>query len=135
MNNLFEIGRQYGLNFQISEKMVKRFSELTGDCSSLHINKSFGRINLPQECRSWNVNCCPPFFVGFLSTDDFSFFVRKISASFLKPVFIDDSLSLSAVIKEFQQGQGQVVLEYLIKNRIGHACCDRLFDIGLFKRC
>ncbi len=116
INNLFEVGYQYGLNFQISEKMVKRFSELTGDCSSLHINKSFGRRSIYRKNVAHGMLTVAHLsLLDFLSTDDFRFFVRKISASFLKPVFIDDSLSLSAVIKEFQQSQGQVVLEYLIK--------------------
>src|SRR3989338_1909434 len=114
--NLFEIGRQYDLDFQISEQMVKKFSELTGDRNSLHVDVDFGRRSIyRRNVVHGLLTVAHLLSLGLFRADSVRFSILKISASFLKPVFLNEPLSLSVQIKKWCEEDRQIELEYIIK--------------------
>jgi len=116
MNNLFEIGQKYSLNFRITKEMIKRFSELTGDVSSLHVNEDFGRRSIYRtNVAHGMLTIAHLSLLEFFCEDSLRFSVSKISANFLKPVFVDEPLCLEAEFKEWQKEENQFSIEYCIK--------------------
>lgn len=109
-------GAFYNIEFQVSKAMVERFIDLTGDASSLHTNKAFARRSMYRE----NVvhGMLPIAFISSMKpyyTEEYTFALYKISARFLKPIFVNDRLSINSKILEIDEEQSQIELEYILK--------------------
>ncbi len=116
LGDLFETGRQYNLNFEISEKIVKAFSELTGDRNSLHVDADFGRRSIYRRNVAHGLlTVAHVLLLDFFRTDNIRFSILKISSSFLKAVFLNESLFLSAQIKKHSDEDRQLELEYVVR--------------------
>ncbi len=107
----------YSIEFRISASMVEKFSTLTGDFSSLHTDKEFGRRSIYRK----NVvhGMLPITFISALNychASDESWLVHRLSAKFLKPAFMDDRLSLGAKVIGRNMGGKQTELEFVLKN-------------------
>ncbi len=115
-------GATYDLFLKVSPEMVERFALLTGDCSSLHTNQAFGRRSMYRD----NVvhGLIP---VAFISLLDICFKHRgrckfiKLSAQFIKPVFVNDELCLTVTVATVKTNEGLVECEYRIINRASTA--------------
>ncbi len=98
--------------------MVDQFARLTGDKSSLHTKKSFGRRSMYRN----NVvhGMLPLLFLVPLKYDNFnnsSFYLHKLSAKFIKPVFVHDHLVITVNILHSDEDKGYVKYEYKISKR------------------
>lgn len=117
LENLLETGHQHQLNFQISEKMVKAFSELTDDRNSLHVDAAFGRRSIYRKNVAHGLlGVAHLLLLDLFHANNLRFSIKKISASFLKPVFLNEALSLNVQIKKRQEQEDRVELEFTIKN-------------------
>lgn len=109
-------GGLYSVKFHISEAMIRRFIDLTGDTSSLHTNKAFARRSMYRE----NVvhGILPIIFISVLKPcydKEYMCSFCKISARFLKPTFVNDRLLINSKISEIDEEQSQIELEYILK--------------------
>ena len=96
--------------------MIRRFVDLTGDTSSLHTNKAFARRSMYRE----NVvhGILPLIFISALKpcyNKEYICSFCKISARFLKPIFVNDRLLLSSKISAIDEEQSRIELEYILK--------------------
>jgi len=115
-NNLFEVGQKYGLNFRINKEKIGRFSGLTGDASSLHVNENFARRSIYRSNVAHGMLTVAHLsLLKLFCADNYKFSVYKISANFLKPVFVDEPLRLEAEIKEWRRDENQLSIEYRIQ--------------------
>lgn len=115
-HSLFEVGQKYDLEFRISREMIACFAELTGDASSLHVNEDFGRRSIYRTNVAHGMLAIAHLLLlELFCVDNIRFSVHKISASFLKPVFVDEPLYLEAEIREYQSEENQLRIEYRIK--------------------
>jgi len=97
--------------------MVKRFADLTGDFSSLHVDKAFGRRSGYRN----NIihGMIPVIFLTALpvtSRNRIRYLLQKVSARFLKPVFANDRLSLKVTSAELDKDQSRIELGYVLNN-------------------
>lgn len=111
-------GGLYSVEFHISEAMIRRFIDLTGDSSSLHTNKVFARRSMYRE----NVvhGILPIIFISALKpcyNKKYIYSFCKISARFLKPTFVNDKLLINSKISEIDEEQSQIELEYILKRQ------------------
>lgn len=114
----FQTDMAYSMDFKVTDDMVRKFAVLTGDYSSLHMDEMFARRSVYRE----NVvqGLLPIMFISFLGWSQFGdsvFFLKEISSNFLKPIFIEDTLTLNAKLKEIKNAEGLLKFEYVIKNR------------------
>lgn len=114
----FQTDMAYSTDFKVTDDMVRKFAVLTGDYSSLHMDEMFARRSVYRE----NVvqGLLPIMFISFLGWSQFGdsvFFLKEISSNFLKPIFIEDTLTLNAKLKEIKNAEGLLKFEYVIKNR------------------
>ncbi len=105
------------VGFQVSVDMVKRFADLTGDFSSLHVDKAFGRRSGYRN----NIihGMIPVIFLTALpvtSRNRIRYLLQKVSARFLKPVFANDRLSLKVTSAELDKDQSRIELGYVLNN-------------------
>lgn len=109
-------GKQYNIEFQLTPDMVKGFTDLSGDYSSLHTDRAFGRRSIYRK----NVihGMLPVIFISGLKPCHLKGFVSsfsKISARFLRPLFVDDRLLLNAKAVDIKDEGRQVEFEYILK--------------------
>lgn len=109
-------GRGYSVEFWVSADMAERFIDLVGDYSSLHTNRAFARRSMYRE----NVihGMLPITFISALRlcyTREYKWSFYKISARFLKPIFVNDRLLISSKISQIDEEKNQVELEYALK--------------------
>jgi 3-oxoacyl-[acyl-carrier protein] reductase len=102
--------------------MVNNFAKLTGDYSSLHIDKIFARRSLYRE----NVvhGLLPLGFIFNLALPRFAgecFSLSEISANFIKPIFVGDKLRIQATVNEAAGKNNCLTLEYVVENTISRA--------------
>lgn len=100
---------------QISPDIVSIFVELTGDASSLHVNREFSKRSMYRN----NIvhGMLPVLFLSkipFLQKKEWRFSFQRVSARFLHPVFIDDKLVLTTKINQIGQDK-HVHLEFTVK--------------------
>ena len=111
------------LDFSISQTLVQRFAELTGDLNALHTQEGFGRRSNFRE----NIihGMLPVAFIGalpcFTGVEGFGAVLKKISARFLKPAFSGDGLRLEVVVVTELPDLKHVECEYHIKNTDSNA--------------
>lgn len=97
----------------VSAEMLKQFSILTGDFSSLHVDSDFARTSAFRT----NVvhGMLPVLFVlcpSMCWKPGKKARINKISGTFLKPVFLEDELRV--IIEDAQAGQETAIFEFKI---------------------
>lgn len=110
-------GDLYSVEFQLSAAMIRQFINLTGDRSSLHTDGEFARRSMYRETVVHGM--LPLIFISVLKLlyiKEYMCSFDKISARFLKPVFVNDRILLSAKISELDEENNQIELEYTLKN-------------------
>ena len=93
----FDKNLPQSLEFIVTQAMVNKFADLTGDFNSLHLDKAFGRRSGYRE----NIvhGMLPLLFIAAWPVSGLGekrYTLQKISARFLKPVFAGDLLRLKA---------------------------------------
>ncbi len=104
------------MEFQLSQDMVDQFVDLTGDFSSLHRDELFATRSMYRT----NVvhGMLPLLFISALpvcSPDNATCFFNKISARFLKPVYVNDQLLLQSEVLEILPEQNTITFEFTIR--------------------
>ncbi|TKJ17319.1 hypothetical protein CEE44_02165 [Candidatus Woesearchaeota archaeon B3_Woes] len=128
-NNFVE-GVTNSVQFNITQKLVDKFVELTGDSSSLHTDKDFGDKSMYDNKVVHGM--LPLIFIAELEKlypKEYSCIFKEISARFLKPIFLNDKLSLVSEISEINEKENQIRVEYILK-KIGS---ESVLTTGYFK--
>jgi 3-oxoacyl-[acyl-carrier protein] reductase len=108
------VGPLPDLEFSLSKNMVQQFVELTGDRSSLHTDPSFARRSLYRE----NVvhGMLPLLYLSALDlVPQHRYVVKAISGRFLKPIFVDDRLKMTARVIDTHPEHKRLEIEYALK--------------------
>jgi 3-oxoacyl-[acyl-carrier protein] reductase len=102
------------LEFSLSEEALREFIELTGDRSSLHTDPGFARRSMYR--RNVVHGMLPLAYLSCLDLPpQYRYVLKMISGRFLKPLFLNDRLSLTAEVIDVQSEQRGVEIEYALK--------------------
>lgn len=116
--NLSElIGRSSSFDFSISEKMVMDFARLTGDFSSLHVDKTFGRKSFYRRNVVHGMLLVSHIILCDLFNELGGFYLTKISGKFLKAAFPGDILSFSSEIVKIDESQSMLEFKFQVANK------------------
>jgi 3-oxoacyl-[acyl-carrier protein] reductase len=104
------------VSFRISEKMVQRFSDLTGDHSLLHSSDDFARKTAyRQQVVHGMLPVAFTSLLDFFHTDGFVYSLSELSGQFVDPVYIGDELILAGEIVNIDEEEALVKCNYSIE--------------------
>jgi len=116
------VGQSYEARFAITNELVGRFAEVTGDHNPIHLNEDYAAKSifkqrvahgmLPAGLLSGVIGCYFPG-VGTIYLSQ--------TLKFIKPVFIGDRITLHLKILEIINEKNRVRLETLLTNQKGEA--------------
>lgn len=115
-DNLRE-GLSSEVKFCISENMVSRFSELTGDSNPLHTQQGFARRSIYRQQVVHGM--LPLGFVSlldFFQIANFTSSIVEMSAQFNEPVFINNKIILSAAVAGIDKENNHAKFNYTLQN-------------------
>ena len=117
LNQEFIPGKSFHLLFRVDEKCVNQFAVLTGDFSSLHINKFYGRKSVfRQNVIHGMLPVSQISKIELFESNKYQFSLKRITGKFLKPAFYDDELKLTAEISKTDESESSISLVYTIHN-------------------
>lgn len=116
------VGQSYEARFAITNEMVERFAEVTGDHNPIHLNEGYAAKSifkqrvahgmLPAGLLSGVIGCHFPG-VGTIYLSQ--------TLKFIKPVLIGDQITMRLTILEIINEKNRVRLETLLTNQKGEA--------------
>ena len=116
------VGQSYEARFAITNEMVERFAEVTGDHNPIHLNEDYAAKSifkqrvahgmLPAGLLSGVIGCHFPG-VGTIYLSQ--------TLKFIKPVLIGDQITMRLTILEIINEKNRVRLETLLTNQKGEA--------------
>jgi len=100
--------------FGVSHAMLAEFIELTGDRSSLHTDSNFARTSMYRGTVVHGM--LPLTYLSCLELPPhYRTVVKTISARFVKPVLVDDRLTLAATLVDIRPGEKTAEIEYTLR--------------------
>lgn len=94
------------LHFRITERMVEKFANLTGDYNLLHADRDFARRSrFRQKIVHGMLPFAFTFFLGTRKAPNQIAMPTKLIGQFIEPVYIGDELILCGRIAECEDGQ------------------------------
>ncbi len=116
-----ELGKKFELHHKITQSDVDTFAQLTGDFNPLHVDQKFAQ----------KTNFKKPVVHGMLSASFISTMVGMLipgpgalwssqTLEFLKPVFIGDTISVIAEVKQKSPATKSIKLDIIIINQFHH---------------
>ncbi len=116
------VGQSYEARFAITNELVERFAEVTGDHNPIHLNEDYAAKSifkqrvahgmLPAGLLSGVIGCHFPG-VGTIYLSQ--------TLKFIKPVLIGDQITMRLTILEIINEKNRVRLETLLTNQKGEA--------------
>ena len=113
-----EVGLQHTLEYQITEEKMQAFCALCGDENPLHVDEEYAkekgydsRVVYGMLTSSFISTMVGMYLPGKYSV------LQSVECKFLRPVYIGDSLVMTATVEAVSKSVGQVVLDVVVENQ------------------
>ena len=113
-----KIGDTFSKTRTVTDELIRAFAELSGDHNPIHLDEEFAR-NTRFGKRIAHGMLSGAFISAVLG---YEFEARKIvylsqTMRFVAPVFIDDVITTTAIVKNMRKEKGIVMLETICTNQ------------------
>ena len=132
--NEIVIGQEESFNATITEDLMEKFYSITGDCNPLHRSDEYAN-NAGFEKRVVYGMLTASFLstlAGVYLPGEYSL-IHTTETEFVKPVRIDDELTIKGIVKEKDDNFQLIYLKVVITNQKGEKVCRAKMRIGLMK--
>lgn len=127
-----KIGHKEQFSVKITQNMQNYFSEITGDINPLHIDESFANQKNFDRCV-----CFGMLTASFLSTlagvylPGQNSLIHSVEVKMLKPVFVDDSITVKGEIVEKNDLFKLLIIKISIINQDGVKVMKGKMNVGV----
>ena len=113
-----EIGLQQSFEFIITEKKMRAFCELCGDENPLHTEDTYARSKGYESRVVYGMLTCSfiSTMVGMYLPGRYGV-LQSVECKFLRPVYIQEVLTITATVESVSQSVGQIILDIIIENQ------------------
>lgn len=132
----FSEGLEFTLTLTVAEKDVDAFAALTGDVSPLHVDADFARS------RGFDRRVVHGALIaGYISRlvgvhfPGENCILQSANLSFTAPVYVNDTVGITAVVDQVSEGTGVAILKIVVRNDDTKTECARgKVQIGFTER-
>lgn len=113
-----EIGMEEAFRVTVTQEMMDRFREITGDCNPLHADTAFAKKKGYAGCVAYGM-----LTASFLSTLAGVYLpgerslIHSVQTKFVKPVFVGDLLTVTGTVQEKNELFSVITLKVVIQNQ------------------
>lgn len=138
MNNYnleqLEVGMSQSFSAEITEEKMRRFCEITGDISPIHMDDNAarkrghsGRVVHGMLCASLFSTLAGVYLPGE------SCLLHSVESRFAKPVYIGDVLTVTGKVHEINETFGEITIKAVITNQKGEKVTRGVIKAGVEK--
>lgn len=124
MNERFEV--------KITQDMIDKFCEISGDVNSLHRDSDYAKKQGYQDCVSYGMLTASFYstLVGVYLPGKYCM-LKEISTKFLRPVFCGDILTVEGTVVEVHDVLKHITIKAQITNQDGKKVSRAMISTGL----
>lgn len=126
------VGLEESFDVIITEEMMTKFLEITGDINPLHNDESYAKV------KNYNGKVVYGMLTSsFISTLGGVYLpgkyclIQGVEIKFSKPVYIGDELTIIGSVEEIHESVGQIVIKVRIMNQNGKIVCKGKLRAGV----
>ena len=127
-----ETGHKESFSVTITEDMLERFRDITGDVNPLHNDESYavakgykGRVAYGMLTASFMSTLAGVYLPGERSL------IHEVQVKMAKPVFIGDTIEVEGVVTEKNDTFSLLMVKVTMKNQAGEKVCRGKMQIGV----
>jgi 3-hydroxybutyryl-CoA dehydratase len=126
------LGAQVSQQVLITTEMINRFAEISGDFSPIHMNHETAveRGFKSRVSHGFLTGALVSQVIGMLLPGEYGL-LHNVTLQFLKPVYADDLVTISVVVKEKQEAFLLVFLDVSVTNQHNERVCKGKIQMGL----
>lgn len=126
------VGMEETFSVTITEMMMDKFAEITGDVSPIHISEEYAKS------KGFSGRVCHGMLFGSMFSTLAGVYLpgehcllHSVETKFLSPVFPGDCLKISGKISEINETFKTVVVKGVITNQDNKKVCKALIQLGV----
>ena len=130
-----KIGQKESFSQLITEEMMDKFKDISGDINPMHLNDSFakehgfsGRIVYGMLTASLYSTLAGVYLPGKYCL------LYRVDSQFRKPVFIGDTLTVIGTVKEKNDAFNMIIVKAQILNQKNEKVSKAVIEIGLMDK-
>ena len=108
----FTVGREYRETIKITDNMVRKFAELTGDMNPLHLDESFARKSRfgKRICHGMLVASMISRIMGMNFPGPGTIIVKQL-LKYRAPVYVDETVEVRVTVLEINSDKKRIILD------------------------
>jgi len=108
----FTVGREYRETIKITDDMVRKFAELTGDMNPLHLDESFARKSRfgKRICHGMLVASMISRIMGMNFPGPGTVIVKQL-LKYRAPVYVDETVEVRVTVLEINSDKKRIILD------------------------
>lgn len=127
-----KVGMEESFQATITEEMMKKFLDITGDVNPLHNDEEFARDkNHPGIVAYGMLTASFISTLGGVYLPGKNCLIQGVEVKFKKPVYIGDTLTITGVVDEVHESVRQIVIKVTIKNQNGRVVSKGVLRAGV----
>ncbi len=118
MNMEIKVGDTFSKTHKVTDELIRQFADVSGDYNPIHLDEEFAKTTRFGR-RIAHGMLSGAFISGVLGNEFKSKKIVYLSQTmrFVAPVFIDDTITTTGVVKAIRQEKGIVTLETVCRNQ------------------
>lgn len=108
----FTVGQEYRETIKITDDMVRKFAELTGDMNPLHLDESFARKSRfgKRICHGMLVASMISRIMGMNFPGPGTIIVKQL-LKYRAPVYVDETVEIRVSVLEINSDKKRIILD------------------------
>lgn len=126
----FTVGQEYRETIKITDDMVRKFAELTGDTNPLHLDESFARKSRfgRRICHGMLVASMISRIMGINFPGPGTVIVKQL-LKYRAPVYIDETVEVQVTVLEINSDKKRIMLDTPVYKKDGVKAIDAQAEV------
>lgn len=118
----FEVGTTIEEKIVVTEDMIEKFAEVSGDYNPIHMDEEYAKNSLfGRRIAHGMLSAAFISRVLAMKIGNGGIYLSQ-TLKFLKPIFIGDEISLHLTLTQYREDRGMATVETLVRNQKGDLC-------------